>query len=237
MLHTVLRNVCGFLFLACFAAGAASAAEKTDLPLLLNEDFEQGAGRWQPTDPQAWKILETPQGKVYSLFQQSKYKPKHRSPLNFSILKDVVVGDFVLEARVQSTVKDYPHRDMCLVFGYQDPDHYYYVHFGKVVDEHANQIFIVNDADRAKISNKSTPGTPWDDAWHRVKVVRNAESGAIEVYFDDLKSAAMTASDKTFAWGQVGVGSFDDLGNIDDVKLWGRRAVKSESKNGETKKK
>src|ERR1051325_3229044 len=111
------------------SAAAASAADKPELPLIVSEDFEQGAGRWQPTDSQAWKVLQTPQGKVYSLFQQSKYAPKHRSPLNFSLLKDVIVADFVLEARVQSTVKDYPHRDMVLVFGYQDPDHFYYVHF------------------------------------------------------------------------------------------------------------
>jgi hypothetical protein len=31
----------------------------------------------------------------------------------------------------------------------------------------------------------------------------------------------MTATDKTFTWGQVGVGSFDDTGNWADVKVWG----------------
>ncbi|HAA51688.1 MAG TPA: DUF1080 domain-containing protein [Planctomycetaceae bacterium] len=31
----------------------------------------------------------------------------------------------------------------------------------------------------------------------------------------------MTAVDKTFAWGQVGVGSFDDTGNFDEVYLFG----------------
>ena len=30
------------------------------------------------------------------------------------------------------------------------------------------------------------------------------------------------AEDKHFAWGQVGIGSFDDTGNFDDVRLWGR---------------
>jgi hypothetical protein len=198
-----------------------SPAVAADLPLLVKEDFEAGAARWQPTDAKAWKVVSTPQGKVYSLFQQSDYKPPHRSPLNFSLLKTVVVGDFVLEAKVQSTVKDYDHRDMVMVFGYQDPAHYYYVHFGKKTDDHANQIFIVNDAPRLKISTKTTPGTPLDDAWHHVKIVRVVADGQIEVYFDDFKSPAMTASDKTFAWGQVGVGSFDDTGNYDDVVLRG----------------
>src|SRR5450432_290366 len=90
-----------------FAPGAATLA--AELPLLVNEDFENGSSRWQPTDAKAWKILSTPQGHVYSLFQQSDYKPPHRSPLNIALLKDVVVGDFVFETKVQSTVKDYNH--------------------------------------------------------------------------------------------------------------------------------
>src|SRR5262245_22343019 len=89
------------------------------LPLLLAEDFTKGAGRWQPTDPAAWKVIDIKGGKAYSQFRQSKYKPPHRSPLNYALLKDLLVGDFVLEARAQSTARDYGHRDLCLFFGYQ----------------------------------------------------------------------------------------------------------------------
>ena len=203
-----------------FPLGQLRAVEPA-LPLLLNETFDAGAAAWQPTDADAWKIAETPHGKVYSLWKQSKYAPPHRSPVNFALLKQPVVTDFALQAKVQSTIKDYAHRDMCLVFGYQDPAHFYYVHFGKETDDRANQIFIVNGAPRIKISTKTTAGTPWDDAWHTVRVTRDVQSGLIEVFFDDLATPAMTATDKSFAWGQVGVGSFDDIGNIDDVQLWG----------------
>ncbi len=192
-----------------------------ELPLLVSEDFDQGADRWQPTDKAAWKIVATPQGPVYSLFRQSQYAPPHRSPLNFALLKDVIVGDFRLDANVQSTVKDYDHRDIVLVFGYQDPAHFYYVHFGKRADDHANQVFIVNDAPRVKISTTSTPGTPWTDDWHKVRLERGAADGSIRVYFDDLEHPAMTATDKTFVWGQVGIGSFDDTANFDHVVLRG----------------
>jgi hypothetical protein len=208
---------CGFFLV--IALGKVKAADS--LPLVISEDFEQGAARWQPTDAAAWKILETPQGKVYSLFQQSNFKPPHRSPVNIAILKDVIVGDFVFETKVQSTVKDYDHRSMVMIFGYQDPAHYYYVHFGKKADDHANQIFIVNDAPRLKISTKSTPGTPWDDLWHSVKIARSVADGRTEIYFDDMQSPVMTASDKTFAWGQIGIGAFDDLGNYDNLILHG----------------
>jgi hypothetical protein len=200
-----------------------SLACSAELPLLLHEDFEQGAERWQPTDPAAWKVIDSPRGKVYSQFQASKYNPPYRSPFNFSLLKDVVVTDFVFEARVLSTKPDYNHRDMCLIFGYQDPAHFYYVHFGKKTDDHANQIFIVNGAPRVKISTKTSEGTNWDDQWHHVKIVRDTASGRIDVYFDDMQTPVMQAVDKTFAWGQVGVGNFDDTGDWDDVKLFGVR--------------
>ena len=211
----------GMLFVASLAP--AGEAPKTDLPLIFEETFEKGADRWEPTDVQAWKVVKTDKGQVYNQFKTSSYKPPHRSPLNISLTKDVIVTDFVLQARVQSTGKDNAHRDMCLFFGYQDPAHFYYVHIAKAADDHANQIFIVNGADRKKISTKSTKGTPWDDGWHTVRIVRQTDSGLIEIYFDDMKTPIMTAQDKTFAWGRVGLGSFDDSGNWDDVRVWGKK--------------
>jgi hypothetical protein len=215
-----------FLFLSAlllFVGTLAAGDPPAKLPLLFQDDFEKGAGRWEPTDPKAWKITTQGNNHVFSQFQQSKFKPPHRSPLNFALLKDLWVSDFVLEAKLQSTARDYPHRDMCLFFGYQDPAHFYYVHLGQRTDDHANQIFIVNGADRKKISTKTTKGTPWDDKWHRVKIVRTVGDGHIAVYFDDMKTPAMTAADNTFAWGQIGIGSFDDTGNWDDVRLYGRK--------------
>lgn len=198
---------------------------------LLTEDFESGADRWSPTDPQAWKIEKTDGNSVYSQFtKRSKYDPPHRSPYNIALLKDVTVGDFELTARVRSTIPDYGHRDACLFFGYQDPAHFYYVHLGKKADDHANQIFIVNNAPRTKISKTSTAGTNWTDDWHNVKIVRNAASGQIAIYFDDMEKPVMTAEDKNFTWGQIGIGSFDDTTQWDDIKLQGQ-AVEPKSKS------
>jgi hypothetical protein len=216
-----LSLCCAAALLASFAL--ASRAGEPNLPLVFADDFTRGADAWQPTDAAAWKVIDLKGGgKAFSQFKQSNYKPPHRSPLNFALRKDVRVADFVLDAKVLSTVKDYDHRDMCLFFGYQDKAHYYYVHLGKKTDDRANQIFIVNGADRVKISTKTTPGTPWQDGhWHHVRVVRDVKSGKIEVYFDDLKTPAMVATDTTFTWGQVGIGSFDDTGDWTDVKLRG----------------
>jgi hypothetical protein len=212
-----LATLISTLVLHLFAIGAMAA----ELPLVFSEDFEKGAERWKPTDPKSWAITKTAAGQVYSLIQDSDYKPPQRSPVNISLLDDVAVSDFVLDLKLQSTVQDYDHRSLVVVFGYQDPAHFYYVHFGKKTDDHANQIFIVNNAPRVKISTKTTPGTPWDDAWHKVRITRDVKSGQIAVFFDNLDEPVMMAKDKTFDWGRIGIGAFDDLGNFDDIELRG----------------
>jgi len=199
----------------------AQTPKESDLPLIRKENFENGANDWTPTDANAWRVYTQDGSEVYSLHRPSKYTPNHRSPFNYSLLDDVVVGDFDLYARVLTTQRDYGHRDMCLFFGWQDPEHFYYVHLGQKTDDHANQVFIVNDAPRIKISTKTTPGTPWDAEWHTVKIKRRVKTGLIEVYWDNMEEPVMTAEDKSFTWGKIGLGSFDDTGNWDDIRLYG----------------
>jgi len=194
------------------------------VPLVFKADFEHGTlDAWQATDPKAWRIEEKDGGKVLALFKQSKYSPKVRSPLNINLAKDVVVGSFVLELKMLSTTKDYGHRDMCLFFGHRGPSHFYYVHIANKSDAHANSIFIVDDKPRVSIAKTRTKGTKWDDKWHKVRLVRDVEKGTIEVFFDDRAEPIMTAVDKRFTSGRVGVGSFDDTGCYDDIHLWGRK--------------
>ena len=192
--------------------------------ILKYEDFSKGAAEWEPTDSEAWQVKKDGEDTVYALVKKhSSYKPPHRSPLNIALLKDIEVTDFEMTVRLRSTSEPYNHQSLCLFFGYQDPEHFYYVHFGKKTDDHANQIFIVNEAPRTKISRTTTAGTPWDDQWHIVRIRREVNSGLIEVFFDDLKTPVMQAVDHNFQWGRVGIGSFDDPGNFDEFLLMGHR--------------
>lgn len=184
------------------------------------EDFESGKlDRWTFTDPKAFRISEGDRGKCLELFRKPDYSPKVRSPLGLAILNEPVLSDFVLNVRLRSTVKDYGHRDLCVVFGYQDPEHFYYVHFGKKADPHSNSIFLVNGAPRVSIAQTTSKGTNWTDGWHGVRVRREAASGRIEVYFDDMEKPVMTAVDRTLLTGRIGMGSFDDLGMFDELTV------------------
>ena len=196
-------------------------ARRNGLPLVFFEDFESGARRWAQTDPNAWKVAVQEGDHVYSLCKQSKYTPPVRSPLNIARIEGVSVADFVVQAKMEQTGKEYGHRDMCIFFGYQDPAHFYYVHIATKSDAHANSIFIVNGEPRVSIAEERTDGTDWATGYHEVRIVRDISSGSIEVYYDNMDEPIMKATDKTFPSGGIGFGSFDDTGNIDDVIIWG----------------
>jgi len=193
------------------------------LPLVFSDDFESGSvDRWEPTDPDAWKLVRHDKNQAYSLqIHKSNFVPPAKSPFNRSLVKNLELRNLVLDVKLQSTFDTGGHRDLCLFFGYQDDSHFYYVHLAGKTDERANQIFIVNDEARKKISTKTTLGTPWTDGWHRARVVRDVDLGKIEIYFDDMQTPAMVAVDHTFSSGRVGIGSFDDKGNFDDVVVYG----------------
>jgi len=222
MLNRIALAIAVCLSLTAFS----SAAEELDgLPLIFSDDFEQGADHWAPTDAKAWKITEMEgRGKVYDLFQHSDYKPPHRSPSELSLLKDIVVGDFVLLIKARNTAfKAGGHRDCCIFFGYQDDEHFYYAHQGLVRDAISNQLLKVDKGPRKPIG-KTNAGSPWgDDDWHQIKLVRRVKDGTIELYFDDMEKPAKSAVDKDFAWGRIGLGSFGDTVQWDDVKLYGQK--------------
>ncbi len=205
------------------AAPADDPAPPEGMKLVYHHDFEdRKIDRYEPTDGSAWSLLNNKDGNhVIALTKKnSDFKPPFRSPLNRTLIRDLQASSFIMDIRLQSTIPDYDHRSLCLFFGYQDDSHLYYVHFGKKADDHANQVFIVNNEARKKISTMSAAGTPWTDNWHRARIVRNADSGEITVYFDDLESPVMTAIDKTFGEGRLGFGSFDYIGNFDDVTIY-----------------
>jgi hypothetical protein len=82
----------------------------------------------------------------------------------------------------------------------------------------------VNDAPRVSIATERTDGTDWGSAYQIVRIKRDATKGTIEVYFNDMDKPVMTAEDTHFTTGTIGVGSFDDVGNFDYVRVWGKKA-------------
>ncbi len=192
------------------------------LPLVFEETFENGRERWDTTDEKSWTHRKVDGNQVFGINRrESDYKPKVRSPRHIALIKDVELIDFEITFRVRSTKDTGNHRDCCVFFNYQDPENFYYVHLGARPDPHSGQIMIVKNAPRKAIT-ENKKRIPWTNEWHRIKLVRDSVKGTIEVYFDDMKTPHMKAVDKAFGKGRIGIGSFDDMNDFDDIKVRGR---------------
>ncbi len=231
-LHARILVTCGLIPTVLLSVGFGRDDDRgalpeavANLPVVYQDDFERDEPTgWDFTDKGAWRLkrLERPQRRVLEQFRESQYQPPVRSPLNMALVQGHDLGDFVMDVDVRSTGRDYGHRDLCLFFDHQDASHFYYVHLGKQADAAANSIFKVDGKPRVSIAEKRTQGTPWTDGWHHVRIVRTAQDGLIQVYFDDMKTPVMSAHDRTFTHGRLGIGSFDDTGMFDAVRIRGK---------------
>lgn len=216
------------LVLAIFFFSANCGKKGSDeFPLLASYDFEDGkAEAWQPKNPENWEVVERNGTLVYELIAPGE-QGEIRAPTSWSILSEHDITSFVFTGRLKCmTEASNPHRDMCVFLHFQDPVHFYYVHFSASSDGLHNIIGLVNGTDRVKI-NSEAPGESLfrltDRDWHRFKVTYDAITGDIKGFLDDMDTPILTARDKTLTHGHVGVGSFDDTGHFDDLTLWGKK--------------
>jgi len=206
-------------WLACACPGGKAG----DPALLMSCDFERGtAAGWQPNDAGHWRVAEVGGSKAYELTAPGE-QGVIRAPTSWSVWTGREVASFEFSGRVRChTDPATAVRDMCVFFHYQDPEHFYYVHFAGTSDGVHNIIGLVNGADRAKINAEPAGGSVFrltDREWHRFKVVCDAATGEIRAYLDDMTAPILTARDRTLGRGLVGVGSFDDTGAFDDLEL------------------
>lgn len=207
----------------CCAANSRAAA--------LEQDLFTDPARWSFGDKKAWKWEGENQNRVLRLIAQNTEKPKYRSPFNLAWFEGREWKDFTLTVECRLTKFDAGNNDLCIAFGRAAENRFYYAHLGEKADEPHHQIHLVDNADRKPITAFRTAGTAWKEGqWHRVKIVRNTSTGDIGVYFDDMEKPVLTAQDKTLEWGQIGLGSFDDLGEFRNVRIKGTSRGKPSGK-------
>lgn len=153
----------------------------------------------------------------------ASYMGPFRSPFSVAIIKSIKVTSFVMDAEMLQTSPDGDaHRDMVFIWNFLSPSKFYYAHISTAHDGVAHNILIVNEADRKAISTTFSAGYDWGrNVWKKLRVVRDVETGAMSVF--DLAApttAILTANDKTFTDGYVGFGSFDNSGQVRNVKVW-----------------
>ncbi len=173
------------------------------------------ASAWQFTDANAFRWATEDGRGCLELFGVSKYEPPHRSPLAMAILREPEFGDFTFRVQCKQTGREYPHRDLVVVFAYRDATHFAYAHLASLGDANAHQVMLVDGADRRPVTTQRTAGVAWGEGWHDIEVLRVGTR--VEVLFDGAGPVLQaTVPD----WrGRVGVGSFDDTGRFRGLQV------------------
>jgi hypothetical protein len=199
------------------ALGHAGFQQQT----VLRPEFvdARGVSQWEIDGSGQWRMS----GNVLQLHTAGVPAGPIRKPAAMAIFKSAPAGDFTLEVDLRSTAPvDLEVRDVLLIFGYQSPTRFYYVHLSKRTDAVHNGIFLVNDADRKRLDPPTSVGRLVDQEWHRVRLVRAAASGLIQVFFGSETAPVLSAVDATLPTGRVGVGSFDETAEFRGMELRSR---------------
>ena len=162
-------------------------------------------------------VSKTEDGQTYMHMLRPRDPGVPRRPLQFARLKNVNVGSFDLSVKVRRAGSS-----MIIVFNYVDTLHFYYTHVshdrGTYQPVH-NGIFLVDGGPRRRIAGlHAQPALP-DTQWHTIRVVRNAKTGTIQVYSDVQKTPLFSVVDHHFTCGQIGLGSFDEMGDFKDLTI------------------
>ena len=172
------------------------------------------------TDRSKWRMRAGAHAPALELLGKSAYKPPHRSPLSIALIEGVEVQDFDLDVDLLQTGRNYGHRDLCLFFGLQSNSRFYYTHLATSPDQNAHNVFLVNDAPRTNLIAPLEQGIDWGrDVWHHVRVERRVADGTVKVFWDHAAEPVLVAEDRTFDWGRIGFGSFDDSGLVRNIVL------------------
>jgi hypothetical protein len=199
-------------------AVVAGFAQAVGAPVLLKPAFSlaRGIADWEPDGNGRWVMRDG----FLRLDQAGVPGGTIRKPAGMAILRSAPITNFSLEVDLRSDAPvDLLVRDVEVIFGYRSTTEFYYVHLAAKTDAVHTGIFLVNNADRKRLDDgKATPRL-MDQAWHRVRVERDTTSGAIRVFFDRDTTPMLTAVDRTLTAGRVGVGSFDETGEFNNLEV------------------
>jgi|UniRef100_UPI0037841A3D DNA-binding beta-propeller fold protein YncE len=185
---------------------------------LLAEQPLQQRDQWQLEDPAAWEWQGEGDATTLVLKKPSQYKPKVRRPFNLAWFGGAEFGSFTLTCEARLDVFNKGNNDVCIAFGGRGESEFYYAHLGETADGVHLQVHVVNQADRKAITTNRAKALPWKPGhWHPIKLVRDASTGSIQVWFEN--ELVLEASDTTFGKGRIGFGSFDDLGAFRKVTI------------------
>jgi hypothetical protein len=223
------------LSLAVLICGCESF-DKQDPPpyehLYVVEEFNLDTldDTWTVRTPELWHIAAEGDRR----FLQMKPPPERpmtegvRRPQEYAVYNKYQFRSFNLSCRVR--IDNDPNvkgRDACIIFGRRDPTHMYYIHLSNDASGFHNTIVRVDGGARQSLLPSLLPAKPaiTDGQWHKVDVIRDADTGLIQVFIDAFEPGTkplFETRDKTYKWGRIALGSFNDHASFDHLLIEGQ---------------
>lgn len=187
-------------------------------------DFEgNDLAKWKQIEKGQWQQIEVPErGSVLELTKSAKPPTKPvRRPANLLLAPTPELGAFTLEFDARTLVPKVKGADITVVFGYQDPHHFYYAHISNDSDNRVHHLIMKVEGGkeiRTQIDDQTDPPAVLNGEWQKIRVTRSAD-GRTAVYVDDMSKPTLTTSDTKWLTGKIGLGSFNDPAQFDNVVL------------------
>ena len=173
---------------------------------------------WTVPDVQDWKISEDAGTPMLQLLVGREPLPGPRKPFQFALMEMQPATRMTLEADVRPT-----KRSLLIVYAYQDPEHFDYVHFSTdtaMQQAVHNGVFHVYGGERVRISaREGRAAFSVINQWFHIKLVWDGATGEVQGFVDGQAVPALHAVDLSLNQGRAGIGSFDETGDFKNVTV------------------
>ena len=178
--------------------------------ILVSEDFATSTGSMEAVAGGAWGVSS---GRY--VLSDPDDGGEELPNANLAVAGPDVTGDFTLTALASATETDSPFNDFSVVFGYRNPDSYWFASFSEGNDPNTSGIFRVEGGVRRELADITSPIVA--GAVYPVRVERQAS--ALRVFRSGEQVASL--ADAASTDGRVGFGSRNDGGTFDDLVVTG----------------
>jgi len=187
-----------------------TAAAGVSGTVLVREDFAVSTGSMEAVAGGAWGVSS---GRY--VLSDPDDGGEELPNANLAVAGPVVTGDFTLTALASATATDSPFNDFSVVFGYRDPENYWFASFSEGNDPNTSGVFRVEGGSRRELADITSPVVA--GAVYPVRVER--QGSALRVFRGGEQVAAVTDAASTD--GRVGFGSRNDGGTFDELVVTG----------------
>lgn len=195
----------------CQTPGSTKSDDYLIIDLIDEFGFDQPSDSWQFSTPDAWRIgSEGPRRFLYVSPRPSAEGPYQPAAPELALHGKYRFRNFSLSCRVRTdkNISDGP-ADACILFGRQDNGDCLRLDLCDLTGK--PDIAIVRiDGGRATRLASAAPASRSDFIrrdWHQVGILRNLDTGSIDVYLDEGDHPLLRARSSTCEWGSIALGS------------------------------